>query len=137
MDAWCAKHWENNKKITRGIIFRQVIVFDSTFFCGGLSNPNTFMALKKWFYGGFKKRSKLSRRVVSLMGQKLPINWKEKHTCIVCRTANDQMPRQRGDGTFQPCVTDDKMGNTDQVPVYVESHAIISGGEGMIIAVGW
>ena len=42
--------------------------------------------------------------------------------CIVCCTANAQMPRQRGDGTFQPGVTDDKMGNTDQVPVYVESH---------------
>ena len=47
MDAWCAKHWNNNKKITRGIIFPQAIVFDSTFFCGGLSNPNIFMALKK------------------------------------------------------------------------------------------
>ena len=65
MDTWCAKHWENNKKITRGIIFRQAIVFDSTFFCGGLSNPNIFMALKNWFYGGFKKQSKLFRRVVS------------------------------------------------------------------------
>ena len=46
MDDWCAKHWENNKKIMRGIIFRQAIVFDSTFFCGGLYNPNIFMALK-------------------------------------------------------------------------------------------
>ena len=56
------------------------------------------------------------------MGQKLPNNWKEKHACIVRRTANDQMPRQRGDGTFQTGVTDDKMGNTDQVHVYVEIH---------------
>ena len=79
MDAWCAKHWDNNNKITRGIIFPQVIVFDSTFFCGGLSNPKIFMALKNWLYGGFKKQSKLSRHIVSLMGQKLPNNWKEKH----------------------------------------------------------
>ena len=46
MEAWCEKHWKNNKKITRGIIFPQDIVFDSTLFCGGLSNPNIFMALK-------------------------------------------------------------------------------------------
>ena len=32
------------------------------------------------------------------------------------------MPRQRGDGTFQPGVTYEKMGNIDQVPVYVESR---------------
>ena len=32
------------------------------------------------------------------------------------------MTRQRGDGTFQPGVTDDKMGNTYQVTVYVEIH---------------
>ena len=119
MEAWCEKHWKNNKKITRGIIFPQDIVFESTFFYGGLSNPNISMALKNSFYGGFKKQSKLSRPVVSLMVQKLPINWKEKHACIVCRTANAQMHRQRGDGKFQPGVTDEKMGNTDQVPVYV------------------
>ena len=113
MDTWCAKHWENNKKITRGIIFRQAIVFHSTFFCGGLLNPNMFMASKNWFYVGFKKQNKLSRRVVYFMGQKLPTNWKVKHACIIRRTANAHMPRQRGDGTFQPCVTDDKMGNTD------------------------
>ena len=117
MDAWCARHWQNNKKITCDIIFRQAIVFDPTFLCGGLSNPNIFMALKNLFYGGFKKQSKLSRRVVSSMGQKLPNNWKGKHACIVRRAVNTQMPRQRGDGTFQPGVTDDKMGNTDQVPV--------------------
>ena len=112
MDAWCAKHWKNNKKITCGIIFLQDIVFESTFFCGGLSNPNIFMALKNCFYGGFKKRIKPSRRVVSSMGQKLPNNWKEKHVCIVHRTSNAQMPRQRGDGTFQYGVTNEKMGNT-------------------------
>ena len=85
-------------------------------------NLNIFMALKNWIYGGFKKLSKLFRRVVSSMGQKLPNNWKEKYACIVCCTVNAEMPRQREDGTFQPGVTDDKMGNTDQVPVYVESR---------------
>ena len=80
------------------------------------------MSLKNWLYGGFKKQSKLSRLVVSSMGHNLPNNWKGKHVRIVHCTVNTQMPRQRGDGTFQPGVADDKMGNTDQVPVYVESH---------------
>ena len=56
------------------------------------------------------------------MGQKLPNNWKKKNPCIVRRTANAQMLRHRGDGTLQPGVTDDKIGNTDQVPVCVEIH---------------
>ena len=43
--------------------------------------------------------------------------------CIVRRTSNAQMPWKRVDGTFQPGFTDDeKMGNIDQVPVYVESR---------------
>ena len=77
--------------------------------------------LKKWFYGGFKKRMNLSRRKISSTGQKLPLDWKQKHEKIVSRVVKAQMPRQRRDGSFQPGVTDDKMANTDQVPVYIES----------------
>ena len=33
------------------------------------------------------------------------------------------MPQQRPDGSFHPGVTDAKMGNTDQVPVYIEDHS--------------
>ena len=33
------------------------------------------------------------------------------------------MPQQRPDGYFHPGVTDDNMGNTDQVPVYIENHS--------------
>ena len=32
------------------------------------------------------------------------------------------MPQQRPDGSFHPGVTDAKMGNTDQVLVYIENH---------------
>ena len=33
------------------------------------------------------------------------------------------MPHQRPDGYFHPGVTDANMGNTDQVPVYIEDHS--------------
>ena len=33
------------------------------------------------------------------------------------------MPQQRPDGYFHPGVTDANMGNTDQVPVYIEDHS--------------
>ena len=32
------------------------------------------------------------------------------------------MPQQRPDVSFHPGVTDANMGNTDQVPVYIEDH---------------
>ena len=34
-----------------------------------------------------------------------------------------QMPQQRPDGYFHPGVTDANMGNTDQVPVYIEDQS--------------
>ena len=36
---------------------------------------------------------------------------------------------QRADGSFRPGVTDDKMGNTDQVPLYLEDHSKAVWGE--------
>ena len=87
-------------------------------FCGG-----KFSSLKDWFYGDFKKRYDLSRRVVSSTGQKLPLYWEEKVRSIVARVAHSQMPCQKGDGSFLPRVSDARMGNTDQVPVYVEDHS--------------
>ena len=41
---------------------------------------------------------------------------------IIDRVAQKQMPQQRPDGSFHPGVTDANMGNTDQVPVYIEDH---------------
>ena len=33
------------------------------------------------------------------------------------------MPQKRPDGSFHPGVMDANMGNTDQVPVYIEYHS--------------
>ena len=41
---------------------------------------------------------------------------------IIDRVDQKQMPQQRPDGSFHPGVTDANMGNTDQVPVYIEDH---------------
>ena len=42
---------------------------------------------------------------------------------IIDCVAQKQMPQQRPDGSFHPGVTDAKMGNKDQVPVYIEDHS--------------
>ena len=41
---------------------------------------------------------------------------------IIDRVAQKQMPQQRPDGSFHPGDTDENMGNTDQVPVYIQDH---------------
>ena len=125
---WMQKCWKQNKAMTRGLIFRRAMLLDGSH-CGGKFNPSLFNQLKKWFYGGFKSRAKLSRRKHSSVGQKLPKNWQDKAACIVRRVANAQMPTQRGDGSFCPGVTDDKMGNTDQVPIYIEMHQAYGWGD--------
>ena len=120
--AWCDEHWAKGKVLTRGIIFRQALrIFPML--CGGKKNPRVFRALKSWFYGGYKKRCRLSKRRISSSGQKCPKNWKEKKASINARVAQAQMPFQRPDGSFRQGVVDDNMANTDQVPVYVEDHS--------------
>ena len=42
---------------------------------------------------------------------------------IIDRVPQKQMPQHRPDGYFHPGVMDDNMGNTDQVPVYIEDHS--------------
>ena len=42
---------------------------------------------------------------------------------IIDCVAQKQMPQQRPDGYFHPGVTDENMGNTDQVPVYIGDHS--------------
>ena len=42
---------------------------------------------------------------------------------IIDCVAQKHMPQQRPDGSFHPGVTDANMGNTDQVPVYIEDHS--------------
>ena len=47
---------------------------------------------------------------------------------IIDRVAQKQMPQQRPDGPFHTGVTDANMGNTDQVPVYIEEHIKVTWG---------
>ena len=42
---------------------------------------------------------------------------------IIDCVAQKQMPKQRPDGSFHPGVADEKMGNIDQVPVYIADHS--------------
>ena len=42
---------------------------------------------------------------------------------IIHSVSQKQMPQQRPDGSFHYGYTDEKMGNTDQVPVYIEDHS--------------
>ena len=65
---------------------------------------------------------KLSKRRVLSAGQKLPKDWQDKVQSIVRRVAGAQMPCQRADGSYWPGVSDDRMANTDQVPVRIEDH---------------
>ena len=89
----------------------------------GKSNNKTFTALKIWFYRGFKKRAKLSKCRISSTGQKLPEKWEVMVEGIIDRVSQKQMPQQRPDVSFHTGVTDAKMVNTDQVPVYIEYHS--------------
>ena len=89
----------------------------------GNSNNKIFTALKSWFYGGFKKRAKLSKCRISSTGQKLPEKLEVMVEHIIDRVAQKQMPQQRPDGSFHPGVMDANMGNTDQVPVYIEDQS--------------
>ena len=89
----------------------------------GKSNNKIFTTLNIWFYGGFKKREKLSKCRISSTGQNLPEKWEVMVERIIDRVAQKQMPQQRPDGSFHPGVTDVNIGNTDQVPVYIEYHS--------------
>ena len=42
--------------------------------------------------------------------------------------SQEQMPQQRPDGSFHPDVMDANMGNTDQVPLYIEDHSKVTWG---------
>ena len=89
----------------------------------GKSNNKIFTALKSWFYGGFKKQAKLPKCRISSTVQKIPDKWEVMVERIIDRVAQKQMPQQKPDGSFHPGVMDANMGNTDQVPVYIEDHS--------------
>ena len=55
---------------------------------GGKSNNKIFTALGSWFYGGFKKRAKLSKFRISSTGQKLPEKWEVMVERIIDRVSH-------------------------------------------------
>ena len=119
---WCDEQWAANKVLTRGIIFRRALLLLPNM-CGGKHSKKCFRRMKKWFYMGFNKRCKLSKRRISSTGQKLPKDWETKVLSIIRRVTKSQTPQQRGDGSWRGGVPDAMMGNTDQVPVYMEDHS--------------
>ena len=119
---WCKEQWNRKKVVTQGIIFHKALCIYPKH-SGGKSNNKIFTAFKSCFYGGFKKRAKLSKCRILSTGQKLPEKWELMVERIIDRVAQKQMPQQRPDGSFCPGVTDAKMGNTYQVPVYIEDHS--------------
>jgi hypothetical protein len=88
-------------------------------FCGGKKSKKCFniQKMKTWFYGGFKKRCKLSKRRISSTGQKLPKDWENKAKSIIVHVVKTQTRQQRSDGSWRGGVSDVNMGNTDQVPI--------------------
>ena len=119
---WCKEKWNKKKVVTQGIIFHKALCIYPKH-SGGKSNKKIFTTLKSWFYRGFKKWAKLSKCRISSTGHKLPEKWEVMVERIIDRVAQKQMPQQRPDGSFHPGVTDANMGNTDQVPVYIEDHS--------------
>ena len=79
---WCKRQWSRRKVVTRGVIFDKALEVHPGH-CGGKTDPDVFAKLKNWFYTGFNKRCKLSKRRISSTGQKLAKNWREKRARIV------------------------------------------------------
>ena len=67
----CNEKWNKKKVIMWGIVFHKALCIYPKH-SGGKSNNKIFTALKSWFYGGFKKREKLSKRRISYTGM---IQW--------------------------------------------------------------
>jgi hypothetical protein len=92
--SWCDEQRESNKVITRGIIFRKSLELLPSF-CGGKKSKKCFQKMKIWFYCGFKKRCKISKRRISSSGQKLPKDWENKVKSII---VNLQKYRHHNEG---------------------------------------
>jgi len=64
---WCRAKWEDDRHVTRAIVFHQAMVINPGFLAG-LGSLGHFANLKNWFYYGFKKKIKLSKRKISSCG---------------------------------------------------------------------
>lgn len=116
LGEWITKLEEEEKRITRTMIFRKALELEPGFCDGDIQK------LKKWFYYGFKKRFDLSIRKIASVGQKLPKNWEEQMVDMRGRVRHRQGASQQPDGrVLITGVTDEYYFNTDHVPVWVES----------------
>ena len=93
--------WAEHKKVTRLIVFNQVMNINPKFL-GVTRSPGFYSRLCDWFYLGFKCRHNLSRRKVASVGQKVPDDWQEKKANIVQHVAHNQMPQRRANGSMIP-----------------------------------
>eukprot|EP00956_Cyclotella_meneghiniana_P042592 scaffold248579_cov38-Cyclotella_meneghiniana.AAC.1 len=90
--------WENDKCVSRTVVFRLVLEIDPDFLVsggqGGRGSTGHLDRLKTWFYHGFKKRFNLSNRKIASIGQKLPDKWREKLRTQQQRVAAAQFPQE-------------------------------------------
>ena len=69
---WLDKQWSKNKKITRTIIFNQILKIDPTYL-GGRDEPKIFKKLKSWFYG--------EHLLNNILSEGNPYDYFQRHTC--------------------------------------------------------
>ena len=127
--AWLEERWRLDQRVSRTMIFRQVLKIDPKF-KGGVESEGHLSRLKKWFYYGFKVRHELSNRKICGAGQKLPVNWEQKLIDMHGKVRAKQQPQIRSDGTL--CIAgvqDAHFCNTDHVPVWFESVGNYSWGK--------
>lgn len=108
----------DGKRITRNLIFRKVNELDTSFMAGG-SARERLIRMKKWFYGGFKKRYGLSYARISGAGQKLPKDWQEKVKSINDRVNRSMYPHDINGDTVK--ILPENWVNSDHVPIYREA----------------
>ena len=125
---WCRAKWEDDRHVTRAIMFCQAMVINPGFLVG-LGLQGHIAKLKNWLCYGFKKRFKHSKQKISSCGQKLPNDWEIKVVNIISRISHGQMPHQSIDKLFKPGADDDRIINSDQVPVWIESHSSMQWGD--------
>ena len=129
--------WENDKCVSRTVVFRLVLEIDPDFLVsggqGGRGSTGHLDRLKTWFYHGFKKRFNLSNRKIASIGQKLPDKWREKLRTQQQRVAAAQFPQEvdlgNGEKVNVPGIDDKDWYNFDHVPVWQEPVRTYSWGK--------
>ena len=109
------------------IVFKKVLELNSNF-KGGIKSEGFMGRMKNWFYYGFTKRHNLSHVRISGASRKLPQGWEAKVQQIITRVARHQVESRSGT-TLIPAICDERMVNTDHVPVYRDMPGNYTWGE--------